>query len=283
MNIMSLDAAYGVGTIREMISEDVDGTSGGGEEGASGGLERTARVSGKVNTKIKPMELLSDAELNIPLAMRQQQPQQPQTNGFSSFGPPAMQQAPPPPLPLLPHPSQFLQAVVPPADEHFEAQLQQNLAEQHAAQLPAAAAMTPLRGGNARFAKYDGDGVAVIVDSNNANARPTPTPSSFTSSVSSFYERNKIGILVVIILFFLFIGVLIAVLVKSAASKRARANVSMTGGGDGGPDVAARHQAPFSTLGGGDGDGTAAFVRDLDWADSASQPPRRMRAPLLPS
>lgn len=278
MNIMSLDAAYGVGTIREMISEDVDETAGGGEEGASGGLERTARVSGKVNTKIKPMELLSDAELNIPLAMRQPQ----QTNGFSSFGPPAMQQAPPPPPPLLPHPSQFLQAVVPPADEHFEAQLQQNLAEQHAAQLPAAAAaMTPLRGGNARFAKYDGDGVAVIVDSNNANVRPTP--SSFTSSVSSFYERNKIGILVVIILFFLFIGVLIAVLVKSAASKRARANVSMTGGGGGGPDVAARHQAPFSTLGGGDGDGTAAFVCDLDWADSASQPPRRMRAPLLPS
>jgi hypothetical protein len=268
MNIMSLDAAYGHGTIQDMmISGDDD-------------REVTASTP-KVNTKIKPMELLPDTDLNIP----------PSIQGYSSLSPspPAAGSSSPPPLPQflpqippptqpLPHPRELLQVVAP--DERLEAELQLNLAAQQAAQPPLTATNpTPLRGGNARFAKYDGSssGNVVVVDGGVA-LKP-----SFTTNVTSFYQRNKIGILIVVILFFLFIGVLIAVVVKSSSSS-ATTNILPVSPS---PSPSQRRpsqfsmedragQLPFSVLSvreGGRGEGGRAptFLQDVNWTDSASQ------------
>lgn len=296
MNIMSLDAAYGHGTIQDMMISGGDDSSSTAETVAAASLPTTAPP--KVNTKIKPMELLPDAELNIPASIHHQQEQQQQ--GFSSFlpppppppPPPSPSRLPPPPMQQqqqpLPHPGQFLHAVAP--DERLEAELQQNIAKQQAAQpLPPTTSATPLRGGNARFAKYDGNGNGgvVVIDggSSGGGSGGITVKPSLATNVTSFYQRNKVGILIVVILFFLFIGVLIAVVVKSSSTSklppptppRQRQHASsvasrsdFVGGGVGARSRSSR-LPPFSILEDARSGAGGSFIEGLDWRESASQ------------
>ena len=209
MNIMSLDAAYGDGTINDMHAVPppealaVDG-------------EHQKRVP--LNPKIRPMQQLDDNVLNL--------------SGFSKLTTPplpAQHQGHGPrhgyaPPRALPHPQEFLNAAPPVAgDQLLEQQLQAKLLEQYqletGAGAGAGAASSPVptlrgSGGGSRFAKYgDGDG-----DGAGAGAR-----GEGESSLAAFYARNKIVILVAGIVFCVLLGVLIWVLVCHRKKRAAEA------------------------------------------------------------
>ena len=251
MNIMSLDAAYGEGTINDMVNA-VNAT----EEGSESSVKR-----------IKPMQQLSDADLNFAKQVQQprppQQPRRPtgplplpsppplEDTGFSKLLPAVHSVAPHPvaPHPVAPHPQQQQQQQqqyhsshfpnsgpplappLPPSNDWVKTnlnreQLQHQIQQQYFNQDPQRTSRPPPE----KFSRHPhASATATATATGPATAPATATatepnavtgPSkTFTVKMSNFYSKNKTVILVCIVVFFLILSVVLTVVLTRKECK----------------------------------------------------------------
>ena len=257
MNIMSLDAAYGDGTINDMH------TVPGLEEPANSNADdHHKRVP--LNPKIRPMEQLHDNVLNlsgfskltpptVPVQQHQQHSPQRQPShqnhgpnhgeardhrdqGHDGYlqsqvqeaaGPEHAQghapHAPHAPPRALPHPREFLNSnsAFAPSDQLLETQLQDKLLEQYQVEtVKARADAVSSQVPRLRSSSGGGSRFEKYGDNNNGGGGGGDASES---SLAAFYSRNKIVILVVGSMLCVLMGVLIWVLVCHRKKKAADA------------------------------------------------------------